>query len=456
MRLTSKRERTPPTTKARTTRASTVAMDAPSRPSCPCGGHCPRCQVARVSHPGDGYERAARQQAKTLMAQTPPRVAADAGASVPGALQAFFAPRIGIDLSTVRIHRDADAARRAAQLNANAFTDGSDIYFAHNRYRPDRPDGLHLLAHELTHVAQQQRDPAARMLQRDGETILPQPNLCDGRRDITAEFRQFVTDIPGLINAATGLSDAQRQQLRGMADLVFHDEGAAQIESFSVVVCDQINSSLAIGGESIRAYVDPNAREIGMTESVRVLMDNFRSTHDRETLVSFMQTIAHEKRHVTLGGAMNVDASAVLPGRSSAAADMASYRAEEILTVAEEIAVAAMAMREDYEVPSDATFRIFRNRNMIRGWVTDAEFQRLRTLIIQQLRDRYGFDGGCDNTMVVGVVTAMERGEWYDCDMGSVRLVRAIPEGLSVCETDGEHDLCRLRRTARARRRSGS
>ena len=423
---------------------------------CTCGGGCPRCADKRISDPNDRYERAARHHANAMLqGAAPPRVSiagAATAAPLPASLQEFFAPRVGVDLAQVRIHRDGEAAQRAAQVHANAFTEGNDIYFAANRYRPDRADGLHLLAHELTHVAQQQRDPAARVLQRDGEAILPRPNLCDGRRDITTEFRQFVADVPGLISAATGLSDAQRQQLRDMADLVFYDEDAAQIESFSVVVCDQINSSLTVGRETASAYVDTGASEIGMTESVRVLMDDFRRTHERETLVSFMQTIAHEKRHVTLGGAMQVDASALRPGRSASAADMASYRAEEILAIAEEIAVAAMALREDYVVPEDATFRIFRNRNMIRGWVTEAEYQRLRTLIIEQLRDRYGFDGGCDNTMIVGVVTAMERGEWSDCDMGTMRITRAIPDGLSVCETDGEHDLCRLRRATRARR----
>ena len=40
-------------------------------------------------------------------------------------------------------------------LNARAFTHGSDIYFNSGQYQPGSSDGKRLLAHELTHVVQQ-------------------------------------------------------------------------------------------------------------------------------------------------------------------------------------------------------------------------------------------------------------------------------------------------------------
>jgi hypothetical protein len=55
----------------------------------------------------------------------------------------------------VRLHTDARAARLAAGMNAEAFTQGRDIFFSPGAYDPGSTAGQHLLAHELTHVVQQ-------------------------------------------------------------------------------------------------------------------------------------------------------------------------------------------------------------------------------------------------------------------------------------------------------------
>jgi hypothetical protein len=64
-------------------------------------------------------------------------------------------PRFGRDFSGVRVHTDSRAAAAAKGLNAQAFTRGQDIYFGQGRYQPGTPQGLQLLAHELTHTVQQ-------------------------------------------------------------------------------------------------------------------------------------------------------------------------------------------------------------------------------------------------------------------------------------------------------------
>ncbi|KAA3637489.1 MAG: DUF4157 domain-containing protein [Bacteroidetes bacterium] len=61
----------------------------------------------------------------------------------------------GTDFSKVRIHTDSSAVQMNQQLNAKAFTNGSDIYFNKGEYNPYSPGGKELLAHELTHVVQQ-------------------------------------------------------------------------------------------------------------------------------------------------------------------------------------------------------------------------------------------------------------------------------------------------------------
>jgi len=69
--------------------------------------------------------------------------------------RSFFEPRFGADFSQVRIHRGAQAGSMARQANARAFTTGRDIVFGDGEYAPDAPGGQQLLAHELTHVVQQ-------------------------------------------------------------------------------------------------------------------------------------------------------------------------------------------------------------------------------------------------------------------------------------------------------------
>lgn len=64
---------------------------------------------------------------------------------------------IGADLSKARLHTDTKASELAAKLNAEAFTYGNEIFFGKGRFNPETIEGRHLLAHELTHLLQQQQ-----------------------------------------------------------------------------------------------------------------------------------------------------------------------------------------------------------------------------------------------------------------------------------------------------------
>jgi uncharacterized protein DUF4157 len=71
---------------------------------------------------------------------------------------------IGEDFSDVRIHHDAEAHELSKAVSAEAFTTGSDVFFQSGKYDPGSSAGQKLLAHELTHVAQQRgAAPAAEM-----------------------------------------------------------------------------------------------------------------------------------------------------------------------------------------------------------------------------------------------------------------------------------------------------
>jgi hypothetical protein len=78
------------------------------------------------------------------------------GKPMPESVRSYFEPRFGHDFGDVRVHTDARAAESARAVNAKAFTFGKDIVFEDREYAPETERGRELLAHELTHVIQQE------------------------------------------------------------------------------------------------------------------------------------------------------------------------------------------------------------------------------------------------------------------------------------------------------------
>ncbi len=68
---------------------------------------------------------------------------------------------LGADLSQVRVHTGGTAAESAQAVGARAYTSGSNIVFGSGQYDTSSSAGQQRLAHELTHVVQQQRGPVA-------------------------------------------------------------------------------------------------------------------------------------------------------------------------------------------------------------------------------------------------------------------------------------------------------
>ncbi|HEY6411186.1 MAG TPA: DUF4157 domain-containing protein [Ktedonobacteraceae bacterium] len=153
--------------------------------------------ASKLSQSGDTYEQKADQVAKQVMRtanpETPvsegedeaknslmreqgvePRANASADiSSVPPTVQAvlnngggqpldtttraFMDSRFVHDFSKVRVHSGTQAEKSAASVHALAYTVGRDIVFGTGQYAPETTEGRRLLAHELTHVVQQEK-----------------------------------------------------------------------------------------------------------------------------------------------------------------------------------------------------------------------------------------------------------------------------------------------------------
>jgi Domain of unknown function (DUF4157)/DNA/RNA non-specific endonuclease len=155
------------------------------------GGTCEECRKRAhdlqaklmVSGPEDAYEQEANRIADQVLAgraharsgalpeirrvsgqpntshdAAPPSVdhaLAGAGNPLAPALRQDMEQRFGYDFSQVRVHSGAAAEQSAQDVDAHAYTVGRNIVFGRGQYAPQTMDGRRLLAHELTHVVQQ-------------------------------------------------------------------------------------------------------------------------------------------------------------------------------------------------------------------------------------------------------------------------------------------------------------
>lgn len=108
--------------------------------------------------------------------------------------RSFMENRFMYDFSKVKIHTGNIAAKSAQSINALAYTSGSDIVFNNDQYSPETESGKKLLAHELTHVVQQNNGRIGRKLLQRTVTIGPTCNTSD-ITDIVTEALTWLDDI---------------------------------------------------------------------------------------------------------------------------------------------------------------------------------------------------------------------------------------------------------------------
>jgi flagellar motor protein MotB len=135
--------------------------------ACACGGGCPACGPGRAERgllqtkrAGDPAAAGA-DPAAAASTHAVEQVVGASGQPLDSGTRGFMESRFGHDFGGVRVHTDTAAAASARDVNSLAYTLGSHIVFDHGAYVPTTDSGRRLLAHELTHVVQQQRAGAS-------------------------------------------------------------------------------------------------------------------------------------------------------------------------------------------------------------------------------------------------------------------------------------------------------
>jgi hypothetical protein len=166
---------------------------------------------------------------------------ASPGMPLAASLRQDMEHRFGHDFSSVRVHSGPLAEQSASDLSANAYTVGRDIVFGAGTFTPGTQEGRKLLAHELTHVLQQNgprmQAPAltqTSLLQRDKKDADPKkkekkadPKLEAAKKSLQDKFGlKAITEeddapwtesqLKSLDKAFSKMSIAEQEKLKGV------------------------------------------------------------------------------------------------------------------------------------------------------------------------------------------------------------------------------------------------
>ena len=127
------------------------------------------------------------------------------------------------NFSRVKVHTDGESDQLNKSLNSRAFATGQDIFFSQGAYNPGSRDGQELLAHELTHIVQQNRGIQRKIVQHqttEQKIVQMMPKVKSGNlsvkdaqialakanKELAFELAQTAADIAGIVDP-TPISD---------------------------------------------------------------------------------------------------------------------------------------------------------------------------------------------------------------------------------------------------------
>lgn len=186
------------------------------------------------------------------------------GNPLPNKLQQEMSNKIGSDFEGVRVHTGSTAVQMNRELGARAFTHGRDVYFGSGQYQPESSRGQHLIAHELTHVAQQSGGIAS--IQRKP---LPKKEF----EAVTYTFERLISELNDLIdNGKTKEAKAKAQEVisYGSSEIMAQMHGYSAAKAlFRLDMADEAEKKLDLAS---KAYFGSHSRMRPSVDAVKLIL----------------------------------------------------------------------------------------------------------------------------------------------------------------------------------------
>jgi len=221
------------------------------------------------------------------------------GAPLPTTERAFFEPRLGHDLSKVRVHTGEDAAAAAHEVVAKAFSYGRNVVFGAGGWAPGTAAGRRLLGHELVHVVQQTGRPGDLSIQR-----LPEPAIQRQPCEDPAEIARG--GLPRLLEAR-GIVGPQIPEI--LAEKLTYE----QFEAMTGLTATKLPDSTFVGMDRIRAggvtqgpVVLPDAGELAGPAGTAVLQVPMPIALAPDNCVGILGTRPHLSIFAKVNGRLTV------------------------------------------------------------------------------------------------------------------------------------------------------
>ena len=195
------------------------------------------------------------------------------GQHLPAPTRAFFEPRFGYNFTQVRVHTDAEANTFNHSLNARAFTIGQDIFFSHGEYNSGSSSGQELLAHELTHVVQQNGDKFQRnfAISRSSPNMWIQRGL---REDYKGSWISAMAQLNNRFIAVGGIIDIQKGAVQDFARYAAATDQPSVAQQVLIGVINLVLRAVIRGvGSAMKAIAQTAVRQ-ALRNSVGAMVDS--------------------------------------------------------------------------------------------------------------------------------------------------------------------------------------
>lgn len=217
-----------------------------------------RSEHPTITDSKEMVNRAASDSATTAPAEAALHAITGNGVPLSSAARAYFEPRFDYDFSQVRIHTGAEAAKAADSIQARAYTIGPNIVFAPHEYAPATTEGRRLLAHELTHVVQQNTALTSGIAIQRTPNNAQAPAKTRSKRDFGLVFSNFNSQRYGLSNQNAAKVFAE--------ELMTLDMTSQEILDHAISIAEWAQEN---GAQNVRDYMLRKAKDAWFFEYIK-------------------------------------------------------------------------------------------------------------------------------------------------------------------------------------------